>query len=222
MTCFKSRKGATAIEYGLIAGLIMIFALFAVTLTGVNLKNIFNDLTSTIETASGTPPFAGFNTFGASYWDGANKNYLFESGTSYGVANQGYDNPLSEAALKSDLVNNLGSMFFTGFGTNGGPLSIPALDGPGTAINLPAMQDTYLVLEPQGSTTGYSFYATNAYSYSPISSFPGVQSSLTTACNNEGGTLTYLPSSGSGAYECTGGRYYPSTTGQTLLSGSGG
>ena len=40
----RLKKGVTAIEYGLLAALIAIAALFVIELTGVNLKNVFEDI----------------------------------------------------------------------------------------------------------------------------------------------------------------------------------
>lgn len=47
----RRRRGATAIEYGLIAGLIIIVTLLFLTLTGVNLKNIFDGLGTSLQNA---------------------------------------------------------------------------------------------------------------------------------------------------------------------------
>jgi pilus assembly protein Flp/PilA len=42
--CIRSENGATAIEYGLIAGLISIVIIGAVTLVGGNLQTIFQSV----------------------------------------------------------------------------------------------------------------------------------------------------------------------------------
>ncbi len=44
-------KGVTAIEYGLIAGLIAVGLVTALTLVGNNLKNLFNSIGTTLGTA---------------------------------------------------------------------------------------------------------------------------------------------------------------------------
>jgi pilus assembly protein Flp/PilA len=44
----KSDKGATAIEYGLIAALISVVIIAALTLTGNSLRNVFNSVGSTL------------------------------------------------------------------------------------------------------------------------------------------------------------------------------
>lgn len=41
---FKDESGATAIEYGLIAALIAVAAIAAMTLLGTNLETLFNDV----------------------------------------------------------------------------------------------------------------------------------------------------------------------------------
>ena len=41
---YRRTKGATAIEYGILAALIVLLALFFITITGVNLKNVFTQL----------------------------------------------------------------------------------------------------------------------------------------------------------------------------------
>ena len=46
--CLKDEKGATAIEYGLIAGLIAVVIIAALTLLGGNLETAFNDLASAV------------------------------------------------------------------------------------------------------------------------------------------------------------------------------
>ncbi|WP_287787369.1 Flp family type IVb pilin [Acidiphilium sp.] len=51
----RRRRGATAIEYGLIAGLVLIVALGFLTLTGVNLKNIFDGLGTSLQNSVGVP-----------------------------------------------------------------------------------------------------------------------------------------------------------------------
>ena len=47
---FKDEEGATAIEYGLIAALISIAAIAAMTNVGNNLKTIFNDVANNLNT----------------------------------------------------------------------------------------------------------------------------------------------------------------------------
>lgn len=54
---FKSDKGATAIEYGLIAALIAVAAIGAMTTLGGSLKNTFNNVSNGLQTA----PAAGGN-----------------------------------------------------------------------------------------------------------------------------------------------------------------
>ena len=46
----KDEAGATAIEYGLIAALISIAAIAAMTNVGNNLKNIFNTVSNSLNT----------------------------------------------------------------------------------------------------------------------------------------------------------------------------
>jgi pilus assembly protein Flp/PilA len=48
----KDNKGATAIEYGLIAGLIAIVIVTAVTTLGTNVSNIFTNVNAKVVTAS--------------------------------------------------------------------------------------------------------------------------------------------------------------------------
>jgi len=46
----KDENGATAIEYGLIAGLISVIIISAVTLVGTTLSAVFNHIGSTLQT----------------------------------------------------------------------------------------------------------------------------------------------------------------------------
>ena len=53
----KNRAGATAIEYGLIAALVSVAAIGALTSLGGSLKTIFTDVSTTLDTAaSGIAP----------------------------------------------------------------------------------------------------------------------------------------------------------------------
>jgi pilus assembly protein Flp/PilA len=49
---FKNESGATAIEYGLIAGLVSIAIIAALTLLGGNLSALFDNIATEVETAS--------------------------------------------------------------------------------------------------------------------------------------------------------------------------
>lgn len=46
---FRDNKGATAIEYGLIAALIAVAAITAMTSLGENLENTFNNVSNGLE-----------------------------------------------------------------------------------------------------------------------------------------------------------------------------
>jgi pilus assembly protein Flp/PilA len=48
---FRENKGATAIEYGLLAGLIAVMIIAGATLTGTNLSAMFNAIGGRIPTA---------------------------------------------------------------------------------------------------------------------------------------------------------------------------
>lgn len=48
----QDESGATAIEYGLIAGLVSIAIIAALTLLGGNLSTLFNTVATTVSTAS--------------------------------------------------------------------------------------------------------------------------------------------------------------------------
>ena len=48
----KDENGATAIEYGLIAALVSVAAIGALTALGTNLSNMFNTVSSSVATAS--------------------------------------------------------------------------------------------------------------------------------------------------------------------------
>ena len=53
MRFFKDEEGVTAIEYGLIAALIAVVIITAVTLTGTNLRAVFNAVAGALSTAIG-------------------------------------------------------------------------------------------------------------------------------------------------------------------------
>ncbi len=48
----KDENGATAIEYGLIAALVSVAAIGALTALGTNLSNLFNTVSSSVTSAS--------------------------------------------------------------------------------------------------------------------------------------------------------------------------
>ena len=48
LACVREEKGATAIEYGLIAGLIAVVIIAAVTLLGTDLDALFNSVAAAI------------------------------------------------------------------------------------------------------------------------------------------------------------------------------
>jgi pilus assembly protein Flp/PilA len=50
----KSDRGATAIEYGLIAALISVVIIAALTLTGNSLRDVFNKVGTTLSAAATT------------------------------------------------------------------------------------------------------------------------------------------------------------------------
>jgi pilus assembly protein Flp/PilA len=50
----RDESGATAIEYGLIAALIAVAIIFALTTLGTNLSDMFNEVADTVSNASGS------------------------------------------------------------------------------------------------------------------------------------------------------------------------
>jgi pilus assembly protein Flp/PilA len=52
----KSKKGATAIEYGLICALIAVAAIAAMTALGQSLTSLFSGIASTISDVAGSNP----------------------------------------------------------------------------------------------------------------------------------------------------------------------
>ncbi len=49
----RDQSGVTAIEYGLIAGLIAVAIIAVITTVGTDLTNIFNDVSGGLQNASG-------------------------------------------------------------------------------------------------------------------------------------------------------------------------
>ncbi len=57
LTCFaRNESGATAIEYGLIAGLIAVVIVAGVTTVGTNLSTVFGNTTTAASDAAATTP----------------------------------------------------------------------------------------------------------------------------------------------------------------------
>ena len=54
MNLLKDESGATAIEYGLIAALVSVAAIGALTAMGSSLESMFNTVSEKLETAVGT------------------------------------------------------------------------------------------------------------------------------------------------------------------------
>jgi pilus assembly protein Flp/PilA len=52
----REEKGATAVEYGLMVGLIAVVIIAAVTLLGGNLKDLFNSIAGSVGKAGATAP----------------------------------------------------------------------------------------------------------------------------------------------------------------------
>ena len=48
LACMRDEEGATAIEYGLIAGLIAVVIIAAVTLLGTDIQAVFTSITNAI------------------------------------------------------------------------------------------------------------------------------------------------------------------------------
>lgn len=51
---FKDESGATAIEYGLIAALVAVAVITALTLLGSSLSDMFDQVANTVQNASGS------------------------------------------------------------------------------------------------------------------------------------------------------------------------
>lgn len=49
LTCLREEKGATAIEYGLIAGLIAVAIIIAITTVGTDLQTVFTDISTSLQ-----------------------------------------------------------------------------------------------------------------------------------------------------------------------------
>jgi pilus assembly protein Flp/PilA len=55
----SEERGATAIEYGLIAGLIAVVIIGALTVTGTSLKSVFENVSDKLEDVAGTGSGSG-------------------------------------------------------------------------------------------------------------------------------------------------------------------
>ena len=81
----RFKKGVTAIEYGLLAALIAIAALFVIEFTGVNLKNVFEDIGGGLNGGSSGPLYVasswtsgGSSTFGCQNSNGCTQ-YIYNN-----------------------------------------------------------------------------------------------------------------------------------------------
>ena len=62
LTFARAEKGATAIEYGLIAGLVAVAIIAAVTLAGDNLTTTWNSIASGLDSSSGSSSTSSTST----------------------------------------------------------------------------------------------------------------------------------------------------------------
>ena len=58
----SEERGATAIEYGLIAGLIAVVVIGALTVTGTSLNSVFTNVSDKLEEVAGTGGGSGSGT----------------------------------------------------------------------------------------------------------------------------------------------------------------
>lgn len=132
------RRGATAIEYGLLAALIIVLCLFALTNTGVNLKNIFNDLGIGMSKSSG----------------GITLSY--NGGTSW--TSQG---GLEYLSNKGVLANDINAGAASEWPANGLQVIAPTT----SSINLPLGK--YFLTIPAGYEVWYNYQGSDSISFGP-------------------------------------------------------
>jgi Flp pilus assembly pilin Flp len=124
-----SRRGVTAIEYGVILALILGVIIVGVTSTGVNLRNIFCGFWKALS-ASSAPAFTAFDLNTASAY------FATASGEQITPYSFGSESPVptTTAQLQSfyDYLDIIKS-------TSGSPISVPAYNGSSAGqINVPA------------------------------------------------------------------------------------
>lgn len=192
----RRRRGATAIEYGLIATLISVAIFAAVQLTGVRIGSIFGRLgqnivvvnggnravivtggipaTPFIEAAEATPLFCG---------NLAPSSFGFASGTIITSNSCAVDltQPELFADINTDLMETVLSAGPFLYNPSGGVLTVPALGGSNTGFTVPGDIGAFVELTNTGFLIEDAGAALTA----------GNTASAQTACSAEGGSFLF-------------------------------
>lgn len=224
------RRGATALEYGILAALVLGAIVLGVRVTGVNLANLFGGFSTTVAgvvspsaasggSASGFAPYntllknVSTNTDGG-HCTGSNlQTYALSNGTGT-VATDG-SCVISELTVSQIIAalnsGGAGGTLPTLFSPTNGIVTVPALQGPGTGFTIPAGLDASFAFLTGGAAAGSSFIiGTGNNSLTPAN-----MAGASSACAAEGGSL-YVSSSL--AY-CQNATPYPVDIGTLLANG---
>lgn len=219
------RRGVTAIEYGLIAALIIVAILGVIRETGTNLATVFGAVSTALENvipgssgASPSGPYAGVT-------------YTLEQpGTTsaYILGSNGADiRPSSTADLPTTIAQFLADFSNTGKTYNHmtveattQALAIPGINGLGTSgqFTLPQGYKAMLAELPNSvlGTTSSGSHVPEVWSIYRTGAAPALTTAqagaLNTACTAAGGTGV---NNGTG-YSCQGSAVYPDTTVQAF------
>ncbi len=218
----RLRRGASAVEYGILAALIAGAITLGVTDTGVNLANLFGGFAKSAEgvvapSSSSGATFSAFNIFTtapASVYEGTCSGGVmpvFQSSASdVNLSTGNCANTSYTASGLSSLLLSLPVIVLTSpSGT--AAVSVPALDGPGTGFTAPVGQNIFVDLYKAGSGAGQSFLIN-----SPTGLLTSANlKSAASACAAEGGTFA----ANSGSANCNGGTLYPTNVSTLLISG---
>lgn len=218
------RRGVTAIEYGIIAGLIIVAILVAVALTGTNLKAVFGQVSGTLENVAAP---ASVYAFGGAF-ETITTQSLVDSGCAGqqvsgfassapggGLLNPNACGPLSQSIAYTDLTSNTatGAQAYYAYISNqatGQPIVVPPLQGAGTGFTLPASAGVnYVQFYKTQSGSGYSFFIEDPSGLLNSNNIASAQS----ACAAESGVLYYR----SNYAQCGGGYLYTGTEIATML-----
>jgi len=208
------KKGATAIEYGLITALIAGILILILTITGVNINNIFgtigNDITSSLKnslssgySSNGLSSFTNFGIvdikgfYYSSYINPTTQTaFTANCATPSGTTTSSPSSVPSQTATDSCLRSNPTQYYLQN--NNGGQTVVPPILGPNTGFTLPG--NGTVQFNTSGNGDNFVVGWNDSGPQYTSSNVVGAQK----ACSAIGGTfsyyLTYMLCSGGSTY----------------------